>query len=297
MSSECILSEPRLPPELEHRIFKIAALARARCIPALMLVAKRVKAWLEPILYRVVFLKDSTLDYIDDLRDLGLPAFTPDALEKRSQNFCSHVRHLFIDDALVGETALESWLLACTGATNLYAWFDCNPEILLSINSLTNVRYLTIHVRSLCGTTVPFPLFLTITHLELFDFTADESMDRICRNIAFIPQLTHLSLNPPLDSRLSHAALCANMHLQCIVFLSSGISLDGSPLIDDDRFVCIDEVLPYELDWLHGALFGEDYWSVANAFLAARRAGTIERSRYRISNGSDDEYIEVVESD
>ncbi|KAJ6451143.1 hypothetical protein C8R45DRAFT_946361 [Mycena sanguinolenta] len=39
------LRDARLPPELEHRIFKIAALTRPTWIPALMLVAKLVKYW------------------------------------------------------------------------------------------------------------------------------------------------------------------------------------------------------------------------------------------------------------
>ncbi|KAJ6505048.1 hypothetical protein C8R45DRAFT_923356 [Mycena sanguinolenta] len=29
-------------------------------------------------------------------------------------------------------------------------------------------------------------------------------------------------------------------------------------------------------DWLNGAVFGKDYWALADAFVAARRAGTID---------------------
>ncbi|KAJ6505111.1 hypothetical protein C8R45DRAFT_544408 [Mycena sanguinolenta] len=73
--------EPTLPPELERRIFEIAALACPVRIPTLMLVARRVKFLVEPLLYRVVFLKDSTTGHL--LRDLDLPAFTAVALEQR----------------------------------------------------------------------------------------------------------------------------------------------------------------------------------------------------------------------
>ncbi|KAJ6505053.1 hypothetical protein C8R45DRAFT_1090819 [Mycena sanguinolenta] len=246
-----------------------------------MLVARRVRFWIEPLLYRVVFLKDSTTGQL--LRDLNLPAFTADALEQRPPNSFRHVRHLFIDDDVVKRPTLKSWLLACTGVTNLYAWFNCAPDILPSINSLTDLQYLTIDVRALCGATIPFPLFLNITHLELFVFTgaAEESVDHIWRNISLIPRLTHLALNH-LQYGLSHAALCGHAQLQCIVFLSPRRSLDGSPLCDDSGFVCIDEELDYYEDWLNGAVFGEDYWALADAFLAARRAGTVDRKYPRL---------------
>ncbi|KAJ6505189.1 hypothetical protein C8R45DRAFT_1209033 [Mycena sanguinolenta] len=304
MSSESDRHDPRLPPELERRIFEIAALARPTRIPTLMLVAQRVKFWVEPLLYRVVFLTDLTAD---ELRDLDLPTFTADALEQRSPNPFRHVRHLFIDDAVVEQPTLKSWFLACASVTNLYAWLVCEPEILPSIIGLTNIQYLTIDVRALCSPTAPFPLFLTITHLELFDLTraAKESVDRICGSISLIPRLTHIALNPGLHKILSHAALCANAQLQCIVFLFPRGSLDrnpllngslnGSPLLDDSRFVCIKEVLEGYKDWLNGAVFGEDYWALADAFLAARQAGTIDRSRYHILNEGNLE-VKYVES-
>ncbi|KAJ6521621.1 hypothetical protein DFH09DRAFT_1424685 [Mycena vulgaris] len=45
---------PTLPPELEQHIFELAAISRPACIPTLMLVARRVKHWVEPLLYRTV---------------------------------------------------------------------------------------------------------------------------------------------------------------------------------------------------------------------------------------------------
>ncbi|KAJ6483263.1 hypothetical protein C8R45DRAFT_1215131 [Mycena sanguinolenta] len=286
--------DPRLPQELENKIFEIAALARPTWIPTLMLVARRVKFWVEPLLYRVVFLKN--LEAMEALHTLYLPAFTARALQPMSCNFLLHVRHLCFEDydATFGETALKSWVPACTGTTNLYAqinWADALP----SLSGFTNVQYLTVDVNALCGPAVPFPLFTTVTHLELLAFET-ASPARVCENMSLIPQLTHVALNPHLDLHLSHAALRANTQLKCIVFLSSQASLDDSPLLDDDRFVCVEEGVLYELDWLKGAVFGEDYWALADAFLAARRAGTVDRSRYRIVNGKDFHSVESMES-
>ncbi|KAJ6505203.1 hypothetical protein C8R45DRAFT_1209036 [Mycena sanguinolenta] len=276
MSSVFDHHSPKLPPELERRIFETAALARPIRVLTLMLVSRRVKIWVEPILYRVVFLTHSTAG---QLRNLGLPTFTAGALEQRSPNPFRHVRHLSIYYAVVKQPALESWILACTGVTNLYALFNCQPEILPSISGLTNVQYLTIDVRVLCGTTVLFPLFLAITHLELFDFThaAEENVDRVCRNISLIPRLTHLGIESA--SELLSVTRCA------------------LPLLGDDRFVTIHEDLDPDKDWLNGAVFGEDYWALADAFLAARRAGTIPLSRYHIANEGNLAIVEYVESD
>ncbi|KAF7367202.1 hypothetical protein MSAN_00980500 [Mycena sanguinolenta] len=288
MSSESTFSDPRLPPELERGIFEIAALARPAAIPVLMLVARRVRIWVEPLLYRVVFLKDVSMD------NIGLPVFTAAALEQISHNL-RHVKYLFIDDESIEVTDVEEWLLACPGITNLYAQFGCTPTILPSISSFTDITHLTIDVRALSGTTVPLPLFLAVTHLELLDFTDEgDTVDRVCPNLSSMPCLTHMALNMYLDTLLSHAALCANTQLRCIVFLSTMAPSDGSPLLDDSRFVCIQEEVRYYTDWLNGAVFGEDYWSLADAFLAARHAGTISRSRYLICTGRD---FESVESD
>jgi hypothetical protein len=35
---------------------------------------------------------------------------------------------------------------------------------------------------------------------------------------------------------------------------------DSSPLLGDSRFVCIQQTMDYHLDWLGGAVAGEDYW-------------------------------------
>ncbi|KAJ6505292.1 hypothetical protein C8R45DRAFT_546872 [Mycena sanguinolenta] len=299
------LGDPRLPPELERGIFEIAALAQPTWIPVLMLVARRVKCWVEPFLYRVVFLRGGGMV---ELHKLWLPRFNVDELDARFPNL-RHARYLFIDHVYVGGTALKNWLLACTGVTNLFAHLRCTPEMLTSISGFTNITYLTIDVRALCGTAVPLPLFLSVTHLELLDFsTQNGDVESVCLNISLIPCLTHIALNMYLDTLLSHAALRAIAQLQCIVFLSTAAPSNNSPLLDDRRFVCIEEGLGYYNDWLNGAVFGEDYWSVADAFLAARRSGTIDRmyptfeinliahslpgSQYQIVNGEDFRCIE-----
>ncbi|KAJ7847805.1 hypothetical protein B0H14DRAFT_3453508 [Mycena olivaceomarginata] len=52
------LAKRELPVELERKIFEIAAQSNSMFIPTLLLVAHRVKTWLEPMLYSVVVFSD-----------------------------------------------------------------------------------------------------------------------------------------------------------------------------------------------------------------------------------------------
>nr|GAT44810.1 predicted protein [Mycena chlorophos] len=59
-------SAPLLPPELEHKIFKITALAHPKSVPNLLLVARRVHIWVEPLLWHT--LRVPKFDYTRALR-------------------------------------------------------------------------------------------------------------------------------------------------------------------------------------------------------------------------------------
>ncbi|KAJ7743691.1 hypothetical protein DFH07DRAFT_943151 [Mycena maculata] len=49
--------EPKLAVELERQIFELAASLYPRTMPVLILVGRRVKIWIEPLLYRVLALQ------------------------------------------------------------------------------------------------------------------------------------------------------------------------------------------------------------------------------------------------
>ncbi|KAJ7137502.1 hypothetical protein C8R43DRAFT_1132103 [Mycena crocata] len=61
--------EPLLPPELEQKILEISALSDSAVIPQLILVAHRVRIWIEPLLYRIISLdpcpsKNNILEHV-----------------------------------------------------------------------------------------------------------------------------------------------------------------------------------------------------------------------------------------
>ncbi|KAJ7921925.1 hypothetical protein B0H13DRAFT_140548 [Mycena leptocephala] len=127
--------DPRLPPELERTIFEIVALSRPSGIPNLMLVAARVKAWIEPLLYRIVLCRTSRLRQI---KFVGFPAstITVETLLRLAATTGSpsviqnSIRHLFLDGFLDGfpvSDRVDAILTACSGVTNLFAHFHAAP--------------------------------------------------------------------------------------------------------------------------------------------------------------------------
>ncbi|KAJ7733920.1 hypothetical protein B0H16DRAFT_1224719, partial [Mycena metata] len=194
---------PMLPPEVEGLIFEFAALLHPLGIATYMRVAWRVKDWLEPFLYRVIF-----LTYDDSERQVaGFPLVPPDALlsaisRKPPGFFASSATHLFFPDALhfLTDETVATILAACSGITSLRAGCNLLPhhDALASLGSL---RRLTVNVRLLLGSYYhpegfALPLFRNITHLELLETSISwESSDYVCKGLVLLPQLTHLAFN------------------------------------------------------------------------------------------------------
>jgi hypothetical protein len=121
-----------------------------------------------------------------------------------------------------------------------------------------------------------------ITHLELFDTTGSERMENLVACFHLMPRLTHLALasisfGVPLQTALR------DKNMQCILFLVSDSVVPQEPespgvLAEDDQFVCMDQRehtgarTGYE-----ARIRGESYWALADAFIAARRKGTVDR--------------------
>ncbi|KAF7289750.1 p-loop containing nucleoside triphosphate hydrolase protein [Mycena indigotica] len=127
--------EPLLPPELEHAIFTLAALLNWQTALPLMLVAQRVRAWVEPFLFRVVRLKESThaLAFLAKIR------VNPDV--------CFHLQHLFLEDTIDGVLDEEIKLLIRRANIHnigiIYPYAE--PEYLQVLSEL-KIRQLTVNL-------------------------------------------------------------------------------------------------------------------------------------------------------
>ncbi|KAJ7914453.1 hypothetical protein B0H13DRAFT_2002713, partial [Mycena leptocephala] len=278
-----------LPLELERVIFEVSALSRPIDIPNLMLIAWRVKEWVEPLLYRVVLLSSS----LKSRKISGFPVFTADILLRviasKPPGFLQNaVRNLLLDYQAGQPSDVDAIFMACNRVTNLVQSFapTINVRALQHLQRLAIGWYQTFLDHSPVDN--PSSFLNNLTHLELLDgFWDPEFVDHLCAQLALIPSLTHISFNEvPHENTTFYTALVENVRLRCFVFLSVSLGYvdDAQPLLEDDRLVCIEQHEDFRVDWLHGTHSGEDYWALADAFIAAKRAGQVERSEYAISD-------------
>ncbi|KAJ7779897.1 hypothetical protein B0H16DRAFT_727994 [Mycena metata] len=127
---------PHLPPDLERTIFELAALSSPGTMTTLILVALRVKIWIELLLYRIVIVPSvvSCEDYDHyplRIKKISVPAFRLNEPETNTipTIFSNYpVRHLYID-ARLQPLALQRILPACKRVTNLHVLFDATEHL------------------------------------------------------------------------------------------------------------------------------------------------------------------------
>ncbi|KAJ7445081.1 hypothetical protein FB451DRAFT_1293313 [Mycena latifolia] len=288
--------ESRLPPDLEREIFEICGLSRPVTIPKLMLVAWRVKDWVEPLLYRLVCMTDKP-----PIASLGLPQFTSGillrVLNEKPAGFLSRtLRYLYLWNAPHADMSVI--LSACTGVTRLFI-APQEPEICAALGDMPHLRRLALAVGDLFQhhpERFAHRIFRNITHLEIFDErNADAS---ILAELSLVPYLTHFSFWAELFLDSAAGAILASCpRLQYLVFCASSRVLNPSVvpacerLASDPRFIVV-VVSNFECDWMRGALVGEDYWARAEAFVAAKQIGQVGSSVYQVTD--DDSWSAVL---
>jgi hypothetical protein len=121
------------------------------------------------------------------------------------------------------------------------------------------------------------PLFLSITHLDVFVDLADAAM---YTRLATIPALTHLCLNGVIAWDIFRGLLadCSTLKLLVNVWnhqLASPAEkfANATPFVDA-RFV-VATFMDYWADWEAGAEGREDFWVAAEEFVARKRRGEI----------------------
>jgi hypothetical protein len=234
----------------------------------------------EPLLYQSILVSSATLS--------GFPVFSVDILlrviaTKPPKFLQNAVRNLFIEDATQSEAA--AILMACNRVTNLILFEHSLPlSNVPLLGALQFLRQLAVSIEAFaeCCTVDDVPaLFPNITHLELLDTYWDPTLDvhGVCARLALIANLTHVAFNfAPLND-VFYSILRADTRLRCIAFFSlhADEMKNTDALADDSRFVCINPETDFRVEWLRGAQTGNDYWVFADSFIAARRAGEVDR--------------------
>ncbi|KAJ7266460.1 hypothetical protein B0H12DRAFT_161387 [Mycena haematopus] len=289
-------SPPALPVELERAIFEIAAISRPRAIPKFMLVALRVKIWVEPLLYRTLLLDSPRLSLGDKNSPVRIECGHLISLihSKPSNFFRDSVRNLCLAHDLAEQETIV--LSTCSTIENL--WLSRQTTVkMIDFNLPLKQLHCTVE-GMFPSSQVDFThrIFSSITHLEIFD--GPKSIDtEVWSALTRIPHLTHLAFNDPRFLPLCLALLPTWESLRALLLVldtEMDIALDNydaTDLAQDRRFV-VSVCVNYLRDWIKGIQTGCDYWSRAEDFIAKRKSGEIDPLIYCISSSEDDEDAE-----
>ncbi|KAJ7768797.1 hypothetical protein B0H16DRAFT_271478 [Mycena metata] len=261
-----------LPPELEREIFEETALMHKAAIPNLILVARRVLVWIEPLLYRVVCVGRPPLKLA--------PAILTSA--KPPVFFHNAVRHL----ALLGPGTLTSKkddLLLLELCRGVVSFGSTNRNVSGAV--LTRLEHMDLRQLSVCvsllfdGAAVDFthPIFRSLTHFHMFDTVQGGAME-LLPFIPTLPALTHLTLHfsIPKDDLIEVLARSPRLQILLVLWLSEALHLRARALhVYDVRFVT-GVCGRYWETWEAGARGLPDFWSLGADFVARKRRGEIE---------------------
>ncbi|KAJ7289570.1 hypothetical protein C8J57DRAFT_1706372 [Mycena rebaudengoi] len=221
--------EPRLPLELERRVFELAALSNQRAILLLLQVARRTLIWIEPLLYRVVVWQQS---YSTEKKGRETSAALR-ALQSKPAHFVhTAVRHIIIhsgDHTNHPTEDMDALLRRCTGGIAFVAGGAYVSPLLLPILEHIRVRRLSIRLDNLFqGRTVDLhhPLLFSVTHLCSFDTMASlRDKDPFYLQLPLLPALTHLCVNVsfPHDALSAILANCKSLRVMVRTRLASGL--------------------------------------------------------------------------
>ncbi|KAJ6482294.1 hypothetical protein C8R47DRAFT_1073586 [Mycena vitilis] len=292
---ELMLPAPVLPEDLERDIFELSAHSCPLSTVRLMLVARRVKLWVEPLLYQSLVSRSfmwSHIGAVDYPVLRGLPTLL-DIVEKKSTSsfLREKVRNLMLPSFAPGDiNTVAAILSACSGVENLYvnvASAVSMPTLLPMLSQIPLTR-LCCNVQFLFGShsQIDFThqLFARMTHLEVFDKPRTRvDYLKSWGDLALVPNLTHVSFVAPAFITVSPSLLRASTSLRAVIVMAHRWAaqplidshVDGEELLKDPRFVVMDYI-DMQADWQVGVHGGVDYWWRANDFIARRSAGEVE---------------------
>ncbi|KAF7340658.1 hypothetical protein MSAN_02137800 [Mycena sanguinolenta] len=235
-------ASPLFPRELEREIFEICALSQPVFIPKVMLVAQRVKEWIEPLLYRTIVL---------GFRVPGVPSLPYHIVSsvicrKPKVFFHKAVRHLLVFTALYPTREVDSMLSLCTGVEDIWL-FNARKALIPLVRSLP-LKRLYVGFESLPSPTLP--MFSRLTHLHL---RVDQKMNLICAFVEALTALTHLSLTDSFSSDgtafpMIHRILASSESMQVLIVLGHTPSMwmDAVPPAAPTRYA----IYAYALSWI-----------------------------------------------
>ncbi|KAJ7062454.1 hypothetical protein B0H15DRAFT_463526 [Mycena belliarum] len=262
---------PAIPLELEREIFETAAYSSPEVIRNLVLVAHRAYEWIDRIRYQTVSSHGSACPF----------RFLQQAIRSNSKTddfFHDRVRNLFVDFMKDGiqRNDLPDVLSMCTGVRSLVL-LGVTVEPLMStyLRNLKLQRLSFFLIPGLVWIDPLYPVFASLTHLDLFDDLSNGSVDfpSLLADLALLPALTHLALFNVDPAELEPEDIPALKKIEVLVIMElSKPHYLSMYSFDDPRIVVMwlnnEE---YAEDWLNGTRGDPDFWARAELFIGMRR--------------------------
>ncbi|KAJ7615570.1 hypothetical protein FB45DRAFT_935992 [Roridomyces roridus] len=268
MSTDCSPSVS-LPPELERLIFETTALRYPGRIPTLLLLAKRVHEWIEPLLYQVI-----PIIVIDERSETYRRMSGSRMLERLRagdrplQFFSSAVRdveilnlELFLggSENVWADDDLKRVLSACTNMRSLLVIGDLHSKPILS--SLADCRPTRVFLISGLEEPIPDfkrPLFRNVTHLVIGELSRvlrspsdrppeegyELERESQWSNILKLPALTHLAVIHPLVPSAGQRILAGAPNLRAFVIVLP----DNTHLPSPEQIRALQEIQAFPWD-------------------------------------------------
>ncbi|KAH9985247.1 hypothetical protein BJV77DRAFT_1033317 [Russula vinacea] len=280
-----ITGPPRLPPEIEVQIFEDCARNNRETCLELILVARRVRVWIEPILYEIVILDNygrrsqaSSLTYKPSFE-----LFMANIDSKPPEFYSKHVKNLWISTA-DDPSAFERILSVCSGVENLLL-FSHRRSINLPFipfleipNAGSHLRRLTCKLETLFppwSTMQNFqhPFFAKLTHLHLYDEEEDWPAYVGFENLLSLTHLAFACCGPeelatvmPKLPAIEYVAICYHKMDECVPAVSRRVPVEVYGI----KVVWIDGLSIN--DWEGGATGRADFWDLVEREVDRRRA-------------------------
>ncbi|KAF7301620.1 hypothetical protein MIND_00727500 [Mycena indigotica] len=265
-----------------------------------MLVAHRVKEWIEPLLYR-------TLAFNPDTVIRGMVAcwdvdrFLQTAAHKPPEFFAKAVRNVLF--SRIDESKIIEVLTLCPNIEKLslllVGEFGEPLDSLAAVFNPLSPSQIFCATQDLVQMTRDFeycvPAFAFLTHLEVlggYEQDDDEGPEEAQEFLMTLPQLTHLCFS---GGMILHEDICRNLlealpiRIQTFVWSAQESHDLPAELLDDVRFVVIYPPDSTDADWQRGCLNGRNFWTAADEWVALRRAGTVQHCFSYLQNGEERE--------
>ncbi|KAF9050564.1 hypothetical protein BJ165DRAFT_1592499 [Panaeolus papilionaceus] len=271
--------EPKLPQDLERRIFELSYYNEGSPDnKRLLLIAKRTRHWLRPLLYRIIYqcFIAGTKEPFPNFQDR--PSFV------KLHEICSHVKSLAIDNTC--HTIVQSGALIeqCHNLENLACWGENSIDLLSSsIQKLPNMRRLSGIFRDFTRDGQIAPVFSTVTHLEILYIIADWPPNILTS----FPQLTHLVLNLnvylnkyPASNLIALQSSCPQLRVFVVPFIQD-LPPDYLELYANDQRVLFTRYGILAKDWLSSARGDRDIWWLAETVVIARKSNYFKSNEWQ----------------